>query len=98
MVKHVVMFQLSGSEAERRDIATRFCEALSALPAIVPQLISMEAGVNTNPAEQWDVTLIATAESLDDIAAYSAHQAHLDAVKIIAPYKNNRACVDYVTD
>lgn len=32
MVKHVVMFKLSGTAAERREIAMRFKDALEALP------------------------------------------------------------------
>lgn len=95
MVKHVVTFRLDGPEETRLDVARRFCDALEALPTVIPELISIETGVNINPAEQWDVCLIAVAESLEDIAAYSAHPDHQAAVAIIAPYKSARACVDF---
>lgn len=55
----------------------------------------MEVGINENPAETWDLVLTATAASLDDVATYSAHPAHQAAVKIIVPFKEERACVDY---
>lgn len=95
MIKHVVTFKLRGEAAERHAVATRFVDALNALPGIIPQLRGMEAAVNINPAETWDVVLTATADSAADVAAYSAHPAHVAAVAIIAPYKEARACVDY---
>lgn len=96
MVKHIVTFKFKGSESEKKEISKKFAEALIQLPDIIPQLISIEVGININPAESWDLVLTACADSLDDIAAYSAHPAHLNAVSIIAPYKLERACVDYI--
>ncbi|MDE6100480.1 MAG: Dabb family protein [Paramuribaculum sp.] len=98
MVRHVVTFRLNGPEELRREVAARFRSALLGLPAQIPQLKEIEVGVNINPAEQWDVTLIATADSLDDIALYSAHPAHVRAVEIIAPHKAERACVDFIAE
>ncbi|MCM1033687.1 MAG: Dabb family protein [Odoribacter sp.] len=95
MIKHIVTFKLNGSDEERRALATRFAEALNALPASIPQLKSMEAAVNINQAESWDIVLTATADTMADVATYSAHPAHVAAVAIIAPYKAERACVDY---
>lgn len=95
MVKHIVTFKFKGKAEERQDVARRFMEALIQLPDEIEELISMEVGINENPAESWDLVLTATAASLDDVAKYSAHPAHMAAVKIIAPYKEERACVDY---
>lgn len=98
MVKHVVTFQFAGSPEIRREVATRFRDALLALPQQIEELKSIEVGLNENPAEQWDLVLIAQAETLADVAAYSAHPAHLAAVEIIAGHKAGRACVDYTID
>lgn len=95
MVKHVVTFKFKGSDEERKTVASKFAEALIALPDEIEELISMEVGINENPAETWDLVLTATAASLEDVAKYSAHPAHVAAVQIIAPYKEDRACVDY---
>ena len=95
MVKHIVMFKFRGTEEEKREVATRFAEALVQLPAEIPQLKSIEVGLNINPAESWDLVLTATADSMEDVAIYSAHPAHQSAVAIIVPYKEDRACVDY---
>ena len=96
MIKHVVTFKFKGSPEERKEVATRFTEALMKLPPEIPQLKSIEVGINVNPAETWDLVLTATADSLEDVAIYSAHPAHQAAVAIIAPYKLDRACVDYL--
>lgn len=95
MVKHIVMFKFKGSPEERQDISKRFMEALIQLPCEIPQLKSIEVGINMNPSEQWDLVLTATADSMEDVAIYSAHPAHQAAVEIIKPYKEDRACVDY---
>ena len=96
MVKHVVTFKFKGTPEERRNCAEDFATALRALPDQIDQLKSIEVGINVNPAETWDLVLTATADTLEDVAAYSAHPAHVDAVKIIAPFKEARACVDYI--
>ncbi len=96
MVKHVVTFKFKGTSEERRKCANDFAEALRALPAQIYELKSIEVGINENPAETWDLVLTATADSLEDVAVYSAHPAHVAAVSIIAPYKEARACVDYI--
>lgn len=88
------MFRLDGSQ-ESVGAARRFCDALQALPEVIPGLISMETGINENPAEQWHVVLTATLRSFADIALYASHQAHVAAAAIIAPYRTDRACVDY---
>ncbi len=95
MVKHIVTFKFKGTDAERKEVAKKFAEALLALPAQIDELKGMEVGINENPAETWDLVLTATADTLEDVAKYSAHPAHVAAVQIIAPYKDSRACVDY---
>lgn len=95
MVKHIVTFKFKGTEEERRECASKFAEALRALPNQIDELKSIEVGINENPSESWDLVLTATADSLEDISKYSAHPAHQAAVRIIAPYKESRACVDY---
>ncbi len=96
MVKHIVTFRFKGSADERQSVARRFRDALLDLPAQIPQLLNLEVGININPAEEWDLVLTASAATLEDVAIYSAHPAHQAAVAIIAPYKEARACVDYM--
>lgn len=96
MVKHIVTFKFKGTPEQKAKVSKEFAEALMQLPDDIPELISIETGININPAESWDFVLTATADSLEDIAIYSAHPSHQAAVKIIAPFKEERACVDYL--
>lgn len=95
MVKHIVTFKLTGSPEERRAVATRFKEALEALPEIIEPLQSIEVGLNENPAEDWDVVLTATVPTMADVAVYATHPAHVAAAGLLAGHKESRACVDY---
>ncbi len=96
MVKHIVTFQLQGTPEERREIASKFAEALMALPAQIDVLESMEVGLNENPAEDWDVVLTAIVPTMADVATYANHPAHVAAAGLLAGHKKARACVDYI--
>ena len=83
MTKHIVMFKLQGTDEIRRQIALRFKEALDALPDQIDVLQSIEVAINENPAEDWDVVLTAIVPTMDDVAVYAKHPAHVAAASII---------------
>lgn len=95
MVKHIVMFKLSGTAAERREVASAFRDALLALPGKIDVLKSMEVGINENPAEEWDVVLTAVLPTMADVETYAKHPAHVAAAGLLAGHKESRGCVDY---
>jgi hypothetical protein len=95
MVKHIVMFQLEGTPEEKAIVANKFKSALMELPSKIDVLESMEVGINENPNESWDLTLIAVVPTMSDVDKYAKHPAHLAAVTILAGHKKNRACVDF---
>lgn len=90
------MFKLTGTDEERRQVATAFRDALLALPSQIDVLHSMEVGINENPSESWDVVLTAIVDTMDDVAVYANHPAHVAAASLLAGHKDDRACVDYV--
>ena len=95
MVKHIVTFKFKGDEAVRRRAAEDFRDALLALPQQIDVLRSMEVGINSNPAETWDLVLTAVVDRMEDVDVYAKHPAHVAAAAIIGPVKDSRACVDY---
>lgn len=95
MVKHIVSFKLTGTDEERRRVAQEFKEALLALPQQIDVLRSMEVGINENPAEQWDVVLIAVVDTMADVEVYAKHPAHVAAAALLAGHKADRACIDF---
>ena len=95
MVNHIVSFKLNGTAEERLDTARRFRDALMALPKQIDVLESMQVGINENPAEDWDLVLIARVPTMADVESYAKHPAHVAAAAIVAPCKAGRACVDF---
>lgn len=95
MVKHIVMFKLTGTPEERLSVASSFRDALLALPEKIDVLRSIEVGLNQNPAEDWDVVLTAVVDTMADVAVYARHPAHVAAAGLLAGHKDLRACVDY---
>lgn len=95
MVKHIVTFKFKGSAEERLNVANKFKAALLSLPEQIEVLRSMEVGINENPAETWDLTLIALVDKMEDVDVYAKHPAHVAAAAIIKDAKEDRACVDY---
>lgn len=95
MVKHIVMFKLSGTDTERRAVAEAFRDALLKLPEQIDCLQSMKVGLNENPSESWDVVLTAIVPSMADVEVYAKHPAHVAAASLLAGHKDLRACVDY---
>ena len=89
MIKHIVTFKLTGTPAERKEIANKFKDALMAL------LKSIEVGINENPSESWDIVLTAVVEKMEDVEIYAKHPAHVAAAALLAGHKADRACVDY---
>ena len=75
--------------------AKDFKDALMALPAQIDVLKSMEVGINSNPAESWDLVLTAVVPTMADVDVYARHPAHVAAAAIISNVKDSRACVDY---
>lgn len=95
MVKHIVMFKLTGTAEERLRVSREFKNALEALPGKIDVLRSIEVGINANPQESWDVVLTAVVDRMEDVETYAKHPAHVAAAAIVAPNKADRGCVDY---
>ncbi|NDV59719.1 Dabb family protein [Bacteroides sp. 519] len=97
MVKHIVLFKLKDEIPAdvKQEIANNFKQAIEALPPVIDVIRKIEVGININPGETWHIALYSEFDSLDDVKVYATHPAHVEAGKIIADAKDNRACVDY---
>ena len=97
MVKHIVLFRLKADISEETKLLAgqKFKQAIETLPAVIPFIRKVEVGLNVNPAEQWNIALYSEFDTLEDVKAYAAHPAHVEAAKLLAEVKDGRACVDY---
>lgn len=101
MIKHVVCWDLY-EQAAGRDKATNASlikAELLALKELIPEMRSVEVGINAESAdtENYDVVLIAEFDSFEDLKRYSSHSEHLRFVKFISELRRHRVAVDYET-
>ena len=95
MIKHIVLFKLK-EMPEKLQHLQNIKNELERLTSIIPELQELKVGINANPAETWDFCLEAIVADLEALDTYAKHPVHQAIVKShIAPYKEERACVDY---
>jgi hypothetical protein len=97
MIRHVVSWKLNGADAAARaEQAATIAATLTALPALIPEILALQVGTNVAyPESNWDVVLIADYESLDGLEAYQVHPDHVAATHVIKPLVASRSNVDF---
>jgi len=98
MIAHLVFWKLK-SEANGKSAAENGAEMvrlLKTLPALVPQVRELNAGVdfNRSPAA-WDVALYTTFENREDLQTYQDNPEHKKVVAFVLSVVESRAVVDY---
>jgi len=98
MIRHIVLFKLKAfdtseqKEAKMQEIKT----ALENLAPLIPELKRIEAGINRNENEQFDISLLTEFNSMEDLHTYAIHPEHVAVGKIVREVLEARACVDSV--
>lgn len=98
MITHIVLFQLDEKLAgeEKKSHLAALKADFEQLPHTIEELVDLHIELNVNPAEKYDLALIAHCEDLRKLHDYSTHPDHVALVgKYIKPYLVSRACVDY---
>ena len=95
MVKHIVLFKLNVEEPERTQLINDFRDAVMALPEVIDIIRHIEVSHNINPAEQYDIALNSSFDTLADVSTYATHPAHLAAKEHFWEFLNTRVCADY---
>ncbi len=98
MIRHVVVWKLAAEEEATRkaDIAA-ICEALAALPALIPCIKALTVGHNAIPdhPSNWDIGLVVDYETRADLDAYRIHPEHQRVVRLVNPRVSQRASIDF---
>ena len=97
MVKHIVMWTVKATaEYSREEDIRRMQEKLVSLPALVPGIAAFEVGLNSNESPAaFDVVLVSTFPSWQDLRNYQEHPEHLKVAEFIGQVRDQRAVVDY---
>jgi len=98
MVKHIVFWRLKpeahGQSAAENARAIK--EKLEALRGLIPDLLSLEVGLDFERSDQAsDVALYTAFPSREALAAYQVHPAHKAVMPFIAEARSERRVVDY---
>ncbi len=96
MIRHIVLYRLketTGGRSKAENIAA-MKEKLEALVGVVPGLISLTLSPDCNKKD-YDVCLDSVFPSLEALAAYRVHPAHVAASDFVHSVISSRAAVDY---
>lgn len=98
MLKHVVMWKLK-AEAEgktKAENAQWMKEHLEALVGVVPEIRSLQVGINCKESEMaYDAVLISTFESEEALTAYKVNPRHVEVSTYCKKIRENRVVVDF---
>lgn len=73
-----------------------FKAKLEALVAIIPEIKSLEIGINELESEtSYDIILVSTFETMEALNSYSNNPEHLKAAAFCAKVRISRVAVDY---
>ncbi len=98
MLKHIVMWRFRDDieGKSRRDHALWMKEHLEALVGVVPQIQSLEVGINEfDSPTSYDAVLTVTFQSKEELDAYKVHPAHQAISTHCKSVRESRVVVDY---
>jgi len=98
MLKHIVMWKLK-EQAEgktKAENALWMKENLEALVGVIPQICSLEVGINCKEGEMaYNAVLISTFQNEEDLAIYKVHPEHVKISTYCKKIREARAVVDF---
>lgn len=97
MIKHVVLFKFKPfeNEALKAKKINQIRLGLLNLKNIIPEVQSIEVEPNMNVNEKFDLALISTHNSWEDLSVYDKHPSHMIVKGIIKEVLDTRSAVDF---
>ncbi len=94
MIKHIVMWKLK--EENKAENAKEIKTKLEALINQVPEIISIEVGIDFNKSDQaYDVVLYSEFATAEDLDRYQENAIHKEAAAFVKQVVTQRVVVDY---
>ncbi|MEF2965582.1 Dabb family protein [Paenibacillus sp. M1] len=93
MIKHIVLFKLKDASTENIADAA---EVLRGLKGKVEQLRELEVGIDVvKSARSYDIALVATFDSLEDLEGYQVHPGHQKVIEYMNRVRESSVAVDF---
>lgn len=92
MIRHIVLTRFE-NPSEQAPIAA---EKLRALAGVIPEVVSLETGPDVTHSERsYDLALIVTFRTREDLERYGRHPAHEAARAYIKAHRTASASADF---
>ena len=99
MIIHVVMwkFKENAEGCGKMENAARIKEMLEALDGVIPQIQSLEVGLNINGRDPkaYDAVLVCRFRNMEDLELYKSHPEHKKISAFCKLVRESRVAVDY---
>jgi hypothetical protein len=89
---------VDGAEGKsKEEHALWMKEHLEALVGVVPQIRTLEVGINCYPSEtSYDAVLISTFDNKEAMEQYKVHPAHVAVSEYCKKVRESRVDIDYI--
>jgi hypothetical protein len=98
MIRHIVLFKIKdfSSESERNEAIQNVLVTFRSLVGQIPQIRQIRVEPDcVQGANSYDVILDSVFDNIEDLKAYQAHPAHLDAVDLNRQWSECKVIGDY---
>ena len=98
MIKHIVMIRLKETDPPeiKYDNANKLKAAIEGLMGVIPELQSMEVGLNlSTKASAYDLVLTSVFDTLESLDVYRNHPEHVKVLELLYDVMEQTAVVDY---
>ena len=97
MVRHIVLWNfVEGlSDTEKAEAGEKMKNLLEPIKELVPGAVEIQVVPNQLASSNRDIALISVFETVEALAAYQNHPAHVEAGKYVRSVTCNRSCMDY---
>ena len=95
MIRHVVIWELLATdEPEKAAAKTTITEALESLVPKIFQIRALSVSADVGIEGNWDISLTADFDSVDDLRAYQRHPEHVIVGGVVRSLTIRRAAID----
>ena len=98
MILHLVFFKMlpEAEGASGEENAQRLVKQLNALPAKIPEIVELQAGLDfSNTPASYDVGLLTKFATREDLETYRVHPDHQEVVAFVQKTTAARAVTDF---
>ena len=84
-------------EENKKESAMKIKTDLEDLKGKIAEIVDIEVGIDIDAIEKnYDVILVSTFKSEEDLNAYQVHPMHVEAAKFVKSVAISRVAVDYL--